>query len=164
MEKDNAPAQWPTDWLFATLPDRNFLLVCDWDEPFQDLQEREEYETCIQRNDYGSEQPELERRGPFARATRNWDVARILGDMCALSYRHKGTSVSFKHVSSNMEARGQKATKDFDVPAVERGYEAVVRLLHDTGKVDVDIRNDKRMYATATGGRARARSCSAAAA
>lgn len=59
---------------------RDFLLVWDWENSPEKLQDLGEYKTLIQTNNSVSGYSKTELEGRLDKATRTWDVALILGD------------------------------------------------------------------------------------
>ncbi|KAF2203024.1 hypothetical protein GQ43DRAFT_289673 [Delitschia confertaspora ATCC 74209] len=60
---------------------RDFLLVWDWKDSSENLQESEIYEILIRTNNRVSELSKTDREGLLDKATRAWNVASILGDL-----------------------------------------------------------------------------------
>ncbi|KAF1960420.1 HET-domain-containing protein, partial [Byssothecium circinans] len=59
---------------------RDFLLLWDWEYFPKEFQDPKEYGTLIRTNDWASEHSKTGRDSHLDKATRVWDVARILGD------------------------------------------------------------------------------------
>jgi DnaJ-domain-containing protein 1 len=60
---------------------RDFLLVWDWENSLDKLQDPGDYRALTQTNNPMSEHLETELEGCLDKATRTWNVALILGDL-----------------------------------------------------------------------------------
>ncbi|RFU26745.1 hypothetical protein B7463_g9592, partial [Scytalidium lignicola] len=73
--------KWPKVLQLVKDFNRDFLLVWDWENSLEKLQDSEEYETLVQRNNWISQHSKTESNIDLNKATRTWNVALILGDL-----------------------------------------------------------------------------------
>jgi hypothetical protein len=73
--------EWSEFLQSKTIFPRDFLLVWDWENSPEKLQDSGEYETLIRTNTWVSEHSKTELEGHLDKATRIWNVALILGDL-----------------------------------------------------------------------------------
>jgi ankyrin repeat protein len=152
------------EWLkllpLITVFPRDFLLVCDWTERL----DFGEYENLIRTNDWMSEYSRSELEGYLDKATRMWNFALILEDLG----RYKGAKEKLREAIESYEmALGDEhlhtlksqysrtpllcaawnwhgAVVNARTPlwlAARGGHKVVVKLLLETGKVDVNSKD-----------------------
>lgn len=127
---------------------RDFLLVWNWENSLENLQDLEEYEILIRTNNWASEHSKTDREGYLDKATRAWNVALILGDL-----------KEYKEAEERLQEaiEGYKIAFEVERPctpksrygltplswAAGNGYDAVVRLLLAKDGVDPDLKDSQ---------------------
>ncbi|OCL03806.1 HET-domain-containing protein, partial [Glonium stellatum] len=120
---------------------RDFLLIWDWENSPEKLQDLGEYETLIRTTNWVSEHSKTELGDHLDKATRTWNVAMVLDDL---------------EEYQKAEGRLQEAMEGYKVafgvehphpPKSQYGrtplsHEAVIKLLLKTGKVEIDFKNE----------------------
>jgi ankyrin repeat protein len=142
---DGGYTKWPKLSPSEKFFNRDFLLIWDWENSFEKLQDLE-HEALIRTNNRGLEHSELELGGHLGKATRTWNVALILGDLG--EYREA-------------EERHQEAVKGYEIVFGEKdsytlggqygqtpllwaagnGYDTVVGLLLTNDGTDPDLKD-----------------------
>jgi ankyrin repeat protein len=120
---------------FTGGPDRNFLLVWDWEESPQMSQDVEWYNMWKKTGDWKMGGQTLEKEDHLARARRTWNVALILNDTIRVS----GSS----GLETRMEEAGRRAVADCDVIIRHKGsHQSEVRSSAASQPWAVDIDGD----------------------
>jgi hypothetical protein len=124
---------------------RDFLLVWDWENHLEDSQDQEEYKALT----LNSQVPQYSKAGcgdHLNKATRLWNVALALGDLEEYEKAEErlreaiGCYETAKQLFETYEI--EINAKSTDLLWIARGgNEAVVKLLLETGKVDIDIKD-----------------------
>jgi hypothetical protein len=140
--------EWSEFLQSKTIFPRDFLLVWDWENSPEKLQDLREYETLIRINNWVSEHSKTELKGHLDKATRIWNVALILGDLEEykeaeerLREAIKGYEIAFgeEHPHTLKSQYGLTPLSW----AAGNGYDAVVSLLLAKAEVDPDLRDSK---------------------
>jgi hypothetical protein len=126
--KKGKVADWSTIMPSKKLPDRNFLIVWDWEQPPQGSPGPKAFGTWIRTMSWGSKESKVNIDQQSARARRAWDVTLILGDLAALPNIE---GMLRREATSRMEERGKEAVEKFEM-AIERNGSYILR--SQTGK------------------------------
>jgi tetratricopeptide (TPR) repeat protein len=127
---------------------RDFLLVWDWKNSLEKLQDLGKYENLIQPNNRVSEHAMTELEGQLDNATRLWNVALILED----AEEHETAQESFQEAIEGYEkAIGEEhphtlKSQNSQTPlswAAQNGHEAVIELLLAKDGVDPDLKESQ---------------------
>jgi hypothetical protein len=141
-----------TEWLklsrSITVFPRDFLLVWDWENPLEKLQDPEEYEGLVRTNNWVSEYSKPELGGHLDRATRTWNVAIIFNDLEEyekaeerLREAIEGYKMAFREEYPHM-LKSQSGQTPLSWGA-GNGYDAVVNLLLAKDDVDPDLKDSQ---------------------
>jgi ankyrin repeat protein len=116
-------------------PDRNFLLVWDWEESPQMSQDLEWYNMWKKTGDWKMGGQTLEEEDHLARARRTWNVALILNDITRVSLN--------SGLETRKEEAGRRAVADCDMVVRHKGsHQSGVRSSAVSQPWAVDIYGD----------------------
>lgn len=127
---------------------RDFLLVWDWEQPLEELQDREEYKSLTGTNRRVLEHSKAEFGGHSDQVTRLWNVALVLGDMEEygraeewLREAIKGYEIAFRK-ENPYALKGQYGLTPLQW-AAGNGYSIIVGLLFAKDSVDIDLKDNQ---------------------
>jgi ankyrin repeat protein len=127
---------------------RDFLLVWNWENSLDKLQDPGDYRALTQTNNRMSEHLETELEGCLDKATRTWNVALILGDLEEYKKAEErvqeaieGYKMVFEEEHSCTLGLGSQYGQTPLVWAAENGYDTVVNLLLAKEGIDPDLKD-----------------------
>jgi hypothetical protein len=127
---------------------RDFLLVWDWENPSEELQDPGEHKGWETMHSMVLEHSKIELNGHLDRATRAWDVALVLGDLGQYEKAEKRLQEAIEGYIRAFEIRHPYTLKSqYGLTPLAwvagSGYEAIVRLLLSKDGVDPDLKDSQ---------------------
>jgi hypothetical protein len=146
IKADYEHIEWPKLSALREFVHRDFLLVWDWEDSLEELQYEEEYDTSTRTSSWVLEHPKTEPESHLDRATRTWNVALILEDLkeYGKACDRFREAVHGYEMAVGEDASYMLGSQYGQTPllwAAEQGHKAVVKLLLETGKVDIDVKD-----------------------
>ena len=146
-QRGSEDIKWPNLLQSAKVFPRDFLLIWDWGNFPEQLQDLGNYEALIQADDWASKHATTELEGQVDNATRSWNVALILEDA-----EHKKAQQRFQvAIEGYKKAVGEEYPYTFksqysQTPlswAAGNGCNAIVKLLLAKDSVDPDLKESQ---------------------
>jgi ankyrin repeat protein len=126
---------------------RDFLLVWDWENPLEDLQDQEEYETWT-KNSQLQEHSKAELGDHLDKVTRIWNTALILGDLEEYGRAEERLREAIEgYAMANGDEHLHALKSQYGLTPLSlvagNGYDEAVRLLLAKDSIDPDLKDSQ---------------------